>query len=66
MAKRAAKLLIDAVGAHASQKVVDAIVIAVRERDDERLAFLGEVQTVVEAARWKAASANEPGQQAHS
>ncbi|WP_152682506.1 hypothetical protein [Sphingopyxis sp. C-1] len=57
MAKRAARLLIDAVGDQASQKVVDAIVIAVREKDDERLSFLGEVQTVVEAARWKAASA---------
>lgn len=58
MAKRAARLLIDAVGDHASQKVVDAIVIAVREKDDERLAFLGEVQTVVEAARWKTALAS--------
>lgn len=55
MPKRAARLLIDALGKQAPQKVVDAIVVAVREKDNERLSFLGEVQTAVEAARWKAA-----------
>lgn len=55
MPKRTAKLLIDALGKQAPQKMVDAIVVAVREKDNERLSFLGEVQAAIETARWKGA-----------
>lgn len=54
MAERAARLLIDAVGDRASQKVIDAMVNAVRKHDDEHLAFLGDVQSAIETRRWRA------------